>query len=116
MLTIEALRSKKWRLFPVLRKVLESKQSHRYDTLLSTDDTIFAAFERLLDISALVQEHKGELRAAIAEERKRGDRHDNFADGTMRDIEHLKAELEALRQYLASEIRSLEGVQREIYS
>lgn len=62
MLTDEAIRHRKWGLYPALRKALENKKiSDSYYGLTSASDNIFDRMVRLAEIATLLREFRQDV-------------------------------------------------------
>jgi hypothetical protein len=65
MLTVEALRERRWGWLPALRKALEGKPAADETRLASINDSRAETLTRLLEVATLAADNHGAIRSAV---------------------------------------------------
>ena len=107
-LTPEALRERMWGPFPALRVILESKKiPDRYYGFSTASDNIFEQARRIMEMSILVQEYRGEINEILKSDSR------ELSDKLSRDLFHLQEALQGMISiFFQTAIEEIEALQR----
>jgi hypothetical protein len=110
LLTIEAMRERKWGRFPGLRTVLQDKPpSGLRHGPTSVSDTVVEEYGRLAEITDLLEEYKEELLQAIRTE-------PHLGPGIDSDLSDLQFSLDGLRHRLTRGIEAIESLRAQVHT